>query len=237
MGKNFDVAYVLTAVRKLIPALPFTLSVIAVSGLLGFALGVLVTALRVRKHSLFHQKALYALVMLYVLLERSTPGLIQLFLIFYGLPVILTTLLGVDISHWSRTLFAVVAFVLHNGAYVSDVLRPAYLAVGKGQHDAADSVGMSSLQKIRRIIGPQMLPIALPGLGNLLIQLIKDTSLLFTIGVVDLMGKAKNINTNNFGVAQLEVYISVSLVYWALITLANAGIRKLEKRYRHAGFL
>jgi L-cystine transport system permease protein len=237
MGKGLDIIYIFSTIQKLVPTIPFTLFVIIVSGALGLALGVLLTAVRVLPRRTLVQKALYAFVMSYVSLERSTPGLIQLFLVFYGLPIFLATYLGLDVNNWSRTSFGIIALVLHNGAYVSEVLRPAYFAVDKGQHDAADSICMSGFQKVKRIILPQMLPIALPSLGNLLVTLIKDTSLLFTIGVVDLMGKAKIINTNDFGVAQFEVYVAVSIVYWALTTAANKCVSALEKRYRYAGLV
>lgn len=91
--------------------------------------------------------------------------------------------------------------------------------------------GMTSWQKHRRIIFPQVLPIALPSLGNALIDLLKDTSLLFLIGLVDIMGQADIIIANTYGVYQLEVYIAIALIYWALSSLLVFGLNFLEKRY------
>lgn len=91
--------------------------------------------------------------------------------------------------------------------------------------------GMTSWQKHRRIIFPQVLLIALPSLGNALIDLLKDTSLLFLIGLVDIMGQADIIIANTYGVYQLEVYIAIALIYWALSSLLIFGLNFLEKRY------
>lgn len=222
--------YVAKILPKLIKMLPLTLFVVMVAGVISFFLGVIVTAIRIKK-----VKVLFQIISVYVSFMRSTPSLIQLFVVYYGLPIIFKVA-GVDIQEWSRTAFAILTLVLHNGAYLSEVMRPAYLAVDKGQHDAADSIGLTGTQKFFRIICPQVVPIALPSLGNLLIDLIKDTSILFTIGVVDLMGKAKLIITNDYGVGQLKVYITVAVIYWIISIIAEKGIQALENKSKKYKF-
>lgn len=232
MSSGIDINYLAKVLPKLTATLPLTLFVVLIAGVLGFLLGMIVTAIRIKK-----VKVLFHIVAVYVSFIRSTPGLIQLFVVYYGVPVLFKSF-GIDINQWSRTAFAILTLILHNGAYVSEILRPAYLAVDKGQRDAADSIGMTGMQKLIRIISPQVVPVALPSLGNLLIDLIKDTSLLFTIGVVDLMGKAKLIIANDYGIGKLQVYIAVAVIYWAISAVTEKGIHTLEKRnekYKYAG--
>lgn len=209
---------------KLLENVPVTLLVMLLSAVVALFLGIAVTAVRLKK-----VKVLYPLASVYISFSRGTPILIQLFVIYYGAPL-LFRLAGIDINGWSQIAFAVITLVFHNAAIFSEIARPAYLAVDKGQHDAADSIGMTGAQKVFRIICPQAVPIALPSLGNLLIDLIKDTSILFTIGVVDLMGRAKLIIANNYGIGKVTVYIAVALIYWAISALAEGGVRLLEKR-------
>lgn len=227
-GTGFE--YVANILPKLIKMIPLTLFVVLVAGISSFFLGVIVTAIRIKK-----VKVLFQIISVYVSFMRSTPSLIQLFVVYYGLPIIFK-LAGVDIQQWSRTGFAILTLVLHNGAYLSEVMRPAYLAVDKGQHDAADSIGLTRTQKFFRIICPQVVPIALPSLGNLLIDLIKDTSILFTIGVVDLMGKAKLIISNDYGVGQLKVYVTIAVIYWIISIIAEKGIKALENKNKKYKF-
>lgn len=217
-----DLSYMIKILPDFISVLPLTLAVIVCSGMLGFLLSVVVTGIRIKKVKVFNP-----LMELYISFTRSTPILLQLLLVYYGLPAVLS-LIGININNWSGMLFAIVALVLHNGAFLSEILRPAYLAVDKGQQEAADSLGFTSFQKQARIIFPQVLPIALPGLGNALIYLIQDTSILFIIGLVDIMGRANMLISDDYGSKQIEVYLTVALIYWAVSYLADRFIKFFE---------
>lgn len=205
-------------------ALPLTLAVIITSELFGVFLSIFVTYVRIR-----HVKVLIQLAEMYLSFVRSTPILLQLLLVFYGLPVLLS-LVDININFWSKTTFAILTLVLHNGAFLSEVLRPAYLAVDHGQHEAADSLGFTAYQKLIRIIIPQVLPVALPSLGNALIYLIHDTSILFVIGVIDLMGTASNLISNDYGSKQIEVYLTVALIYWGISYLSDKAVKFFEQK-------
>lgn len=224
MNSIINFGYIANILPSLLKTVPFTLLVIAVSGVFAFLLGVIVTAVRIKR-----TQALFQLAMVYVSFVRSTPAIVQLFVVFYGSPLLFIPF-GIDINTWSRTVFAVITLILHYGVFFSEILRPAYLAVDKGQHEAADSIGMTGMQKLFRIVGPQVVPIALPGLGNTVIELIKDTSILFTIGVVDLMGGAKIIIASDYGIGQLEVYITIALIYWLISGLSEKAINTLERK-------
>lgn len=221
-----DVQFILNIFPSLLRTLPLTIYIVIVTAILGFLLAVVVTAFRIKKVPVISQ-----LLNMYTSFMRSTPGLIHIFIVYYGLPVLFAGI-GININVISRVTFSIVALVLYNGAFVSEILRPSYLAIPKAQHEAATSVGMTNWQKQMRIIFPQVLPIALPSLGNALIDLLKDTSLLFLIGLVDIMGQAEIIIANTLGVYQLEVYVAVALIYWALSAVLEQIMRLLETRTR-----
>lgn len=203
-----DLAEVINAFWKLLPKLPLTLSftVLALAG--GILLGFVLALIRI-----FRIPVLSQLIVVYVSFMRCTPGILQLFLIFYGLPQLLQQA-GIDINSWSNFTFAVIAFGLHCGAVMSEVIRSAYLAVPASQHEAASAVGMSYFQALRRIIIPQMLRIAIPVIGNNAITIFKESSLVFTVGVVDLMGQAQILTQRRYGVTLIETYLAVSFIYW-----------------------
>ncbi len=215
----FDFGYCLKIIGRVSSTIPYTIFIIVISGMLGLLLAMGVAAVRIKKW-----KVLYELTNLYMSFFRSTPGIIHIFLIYYGLPLLLKQF-GVNADGWSKTLYALIALILFNGAYLSEFLRPAYLSVSRGQHDAADSIGMSSFAKFRRIILPQLLPVAWPNLENALVELVKDTSVLFVIGLVDIMGKAKVIISNDYGVKKLEVYVATAIIYWAITFLVSKGFQ------------
>ena len=155
--------------------------------------------------------------------------MIHLFLIYYALPEFLKNF-GIDLSSVSKISFAIFSLILFYSAYLTEQLRPAYLAVSKGQHDAAKSIGMTEWQRQTRIILPQVFPIAMPGLGNAWIELLKDTSVIFVIGVKDIMGKAKLLIANDYGVNKVNVYLMAGLIYWVMITGFGSLNKKIEQK-------
>jgi L-cystine transport system permease protein len=219
-----DITFMLEILPQFLSVLPITLIIIVVSTVFGFLLSILVAAIRIRKIRL-----LSPLMGMYISFTRSTPILLQLFLIYYGLPVVLA-LMGVHINDINATTASIITLIIYNGAYMSEVIRPAYLAVERGQHEAADSLGFSSFKKLKRIIIPQVAPIALPGLGNAIIYLIHDTSLVFAIGVVDIMGLANIIISSNYGMNQIEIYLMIAIIYWVISMLSEQIIKYLERR-------
>lgn len=143
-------------IPELLSALPLTLAIMFVALVAGFVLAIMATVLRVRRIPVLSQLA-----DLYVSYARSVPVVLQLFVAFYGLPVVVG-LFGMK-DFITPTLASMVGLSLYHGGYLSEVIRPAYLAVERGQHDAADSLGYTFRQKITRIAGPQALHIGLPG--------------------------------------------------------------------------
>ena len=132
-------------ISQIAEKLPVTLAIMFGSLTLGMILGVLITIIKLRKSRIPN-----LFVTAYVSFLRGTPPLVQLFLIFYGLPKFLGSF-GIDVNGWDKVFFAILTFSLHSSAFISEVLRSAYLAVDKGQREAALSVGMSGLQAFVRI--------------------------------------------------------------------------------------
>jgi len=202
--------------------LPIALA--AISGtiplsIVSFILGLII-ALWVALARLSGNRVLSGFARGYISIIRGTPLLVQLFVIFYGLPS-----LGLVIDPWPS---AVVAFSLNVGGYAAEVIRAAILSIPKGQWEAAYTVGMSRGQALRRIILPQASRVAVPPLSNTFISLVKDTSLASLILVTELFRKAQEIAapTREF----MTLYLTAAVIYWVICFVLSLGQNQLEKR-------
>lgn len=168
----------------------------------------------------------------YVDFIRGTPQILQLFLVYYAIPSILQKI-GIDVSSFTKMFFVIIAFSVNVGAYLSETLRGAFLSVDCAQKEAAYSIGMTSVQVFCYIVLPQALKLAIPSMGNSIISLLKETSLAFNIGMIDMMGRAKTIGnvTHRF----FEIYIAVALVYWGCSILLEFVFLWLENRLDKEG--
>ena len=156
----------------------------------------------------------------YVWIFRGTPLLVQLFIVFYGLPSV-----GVTLDVWAC---ATIAFSLNVGAYASESVRAAILAVPKGQVEAAASLNMSSAQIFFHIVAPQAFRIAIPPLSNSFIALVKDTSLAASITMVDMFMVAQRIAARTY--EPLLLYVEVALIYLVICTVLSGIQVILERR-------
>lgn len=209
---------------EFLKTLPINIIIIIMSAALGLLFAVLLTVLRVKKIPVISQMA-----DLYVSFARSVPGLILLFIAYFGIPKILP-LMGFDSIEVSPMHAAIISMGFYHSGYISEVFRPAYLSVDKSQHEAAESLGYTPTKKFFRIILPQMIPVALPGYGNGLVYLIHDTSLIFAIGIVDIMGTAELFISRSYGTNQIIIYFIIAMMFSAMCFTADGLIRKLEKR-------
>ena len=187
--------------------------------LASFAIG-LVLALVLALMRLSSKRALSAIARGYISIVRGTPLLVQLFVIFYGLPSI-----GVLIDPWPS---AIVAFSINVGGYAAEVIRAAILSVPKGQWEAAYMIGMSHNRALTRIILPQAARVSVPPLSNTFISLVKDTSLASVILVTELFREAQQIAS--FSNEFMLVYLEAALIYWIICLVLSTGQGFLEKR-------
>ncbi len=165
------------------------------------------------------------LAMAYTEIFRGTPLLVQLFVVYYGLPDFGLTL--------SRFAAAYITLGLNSGAYQSEYFRGAIQAIGSGQMTAARAIGMSKIKAIRYIILPQALRLALPAWSNEAISMVKYTSIVFLIAVPDLMTKAKILAGRYFN--PIEIYLSVAVIYIALVALGTLIMRTVERKLQTPG--
>lgn len=156
----------------------------------------------------------------YISLVRGTPLLVQLFVVFYGLPSV-----GVVVDPWPA---AITAFSINVGGYAAEVIRAAILSVPKGQWEAAYMIGMSRRLALRRIILPQAARVSVPPLSNTFISLVKDTSLASLTLVTELFRRAQEIAA--FSQEFMLVYMEAALVYWVICLALSAGQTRIETR-------
>jgi cystine transport system permease protein len=157
----------------------------------------------------------------YVSAFRGTPLLVQLFVVYYGLPSI-----GIE---FTPVAAGVLTLSLNAGAYLSESLRGAILAVSQGQWRAAFSLGLGYAQTLRHIVLPQALRIAVPSMSNTLISLIKDTSLVSVITMTELMLVTKELISVTF--RPLPLYVGAALIYWMLSLFFEGLQRRAERRF------
>ncbi|XAS73208.1 amino acid ABC transporter permease [Micrococcaceae bacterium Sec5.1] len=156
----------------------------------------------------------------YVSVIRGTPLLVQLFVIFFGLPSI-----GIRLDPWPS---AIIAFSLNVGGYAAEIIRAAILSVPKGQWEAGHTIGMSHPQTLVRIILPQAARVSVPPLSNTFISLVKDTSLASLILVTELFRNAQQIAA--FSQEFMALYLQAALVYWVICLILSTAQSAVERR-------
>ncbi|HVJ32457.1 MAG TPA: cystine ABC transporter permease [Terriglobia bacterium] len=212
---TFNVMLLLQSVPLLLKGALYTVELSFGSMVIGLVLGFGLALMRLSRRTWLRRTA-----RVYVSFVRGTPLLVQLFLIYYGLPQF-----GIRLDPIPSAL---IGFSLNVAAYTSEILRGAISAIDIGQREAALAVGMTRLQIMRRIVMPQAARLALPPLGNSFVSLVKDTSLAATIQVPELFRQAQLITARTFEV--FTMYISVALIYWGVSALLDLGQHKLELR-------
>ncbi|WP_298027531.1 amino acid ABC transporter permease [uncultured Campylobacter sp.] len=193
-----------------------TLPLTAISFSLGLFIAVLTAIARIANIKILKQLSEF-----YIWIFRGTPLLVQLFIVYFGLPIV-----GVTLDVWSA---AIITFSLNIGAYASEAVRAAVLSVPKGQWEAATALGMSYTQILRRIIAPQAARISLPPLSNIFISTLKDTSLAASITMVDMFMVAQRIAARTFD--PLTLYVLAALFYLIVCTFLTFLQARLEKRF------
>lgn len=200
--------------------LVFTIPLTLITFVLGLLLGLVTAVTR-----LFGPKPLVAIARFYVWVIRGTPLLVQLFVIFYGLPS-----MGILLDAFPA---AVIGFTLNVGAYSSEIIRAVISSVPKGQWEAAYSIGMNWRQAMSRTILPQAARVAVPPLSNTFISLVKDTSLAAAITVPELFQAAQRIVATTY--EPLILYIEAAIIYLVLSTFLSTLQGYLERRFARSG--
>lgn len=227
----FDVDFLVKSIPEVLAYLPVTLEIAFVAFAIGLVLAFAIALVR-----FFNVRVLSQLSRVFVSIMRGTPAMCQLLLAYYGLPVALQAInqewgTSLSVNGIPPIAFAIIALSLNGAAFMSETLRAAMLSVGDDQLEACYSVNMTRWQAVWHVILPQALATAVAPLGNTAIGMLKDTSLVFNISVIEMMAEAKIVGARAFRF--FEVYIVVSLIYWVCCFILERLISLLERRSRH----
>ncbi|KJZ04491.1 MULTISPECIES: amino acid ABC transporter permease [Halomonas] len=217
-----DLDYMVGLVPILLSYLPLTLGMALAGMALALVLACGLAVIRVLKIPVLNGLTLW-----FISFFRGTPLLVQLFLFYYGLPQVLSFLTTID-----GITATIMGLTLHFSAYMAESIRAAIVGVDRSQTEAALSIGMTNGQLMRRIVLPQATRIAVPTLMNYFIDMIKATSLAFTLGVTELMGATQKEAAGSF--LYFEAFITVALIYWAIVEALAWLQRRLESRLNEA---
>jgi polar amino acid transport system permease protein len=194
--------------------------------LIALVLGLVIAVIRVKKVKVLNQIAF-----VYLSLIRGTPMIIQLYIAYYGVPAILRIINpDANLTTIPGLVYAFVALGIYESAFTSETIRAAIQAVDRGEIEAATAMGMTYPQILRRIIIPGALEIAIPGLINSLIGLIKGTSLASACGVVELTYENTILSGRDY--RYLEGYVALAIIYWVITFILERILKVIENKVR-----
>lgn len=224
----FDIHKVFNQIPELSKKIPITLELALVAMLISLVIGLLVAVIRVKKIPVLTQIAKF-----YVSIIRGTPMIVQLYIAYFGIPILLRSMNNnfgwdINIRIIPNIAYAFAALGIYQSAYTSETIRAALQSVDKGEIEAAQAMGMSYPQILWHVIIPEALEIALPGLINSLIGLIKGTSLAFSCGVVEITAQAKIIGGRTY--RYLEGYVALAIIYWIITIIIEQLLKYVERK-------
>lgn len=224
--ESFDIDFIRTIIPKLLNAIPLTLEIAVASIIFGCLAGLLLAYIKVSG-----PKLLGSAVNVLTTILRVIPDVVLLYIIYFGLPIFVKGMFGVSLDSWQKQTFVIIALTIAFSATASEMFRSAYNSLEKGQLEAAHATGMTAWQRFRRIIFPQGLFVILPNLGSACISIIQATALAYTLGIMDITGKARILDTNAGGLKTFESYLTVALFYWAISFLISTVFKGLEIKF------
>lgn len=213
-----DPGYMLEVLPKILRYLPMTLLLAVSSMAIALVLGLILALMRFTRFPVLNQFAAA-----YISLFRGIPTLVQLFLIYYGLPQLIPSM-----SALGALSAAIIGFALKEASYLAEIFRAALTSVDRGQYEAGLATGMRPFQIYRRFIIPQATFNAIPATGNIFVSLLKETSVAFTLGLTEMFAEARILASASFRF--FETFLVVGLVYWALVVLYSWLQALLEGR-------
>lgn len=217
-----DIEYMAGLVPVILRYVPLTLGMATVAMAIALVLAGALAVVRVLKVPVLDR-----FVAVFISFFRGTPLLVQLFLFYYGLPQLVVAFRSID-----GVTAAVTGLTLHFAAYMAESIRGSILGIDRSQWEAGSAVGMTQLQLMRRIILPQAARVVAPTLLNYFIDMIKSTSLAFTLGVTEMMGAAQKEAAGSF--RYLEAFLVVACFYWVIVEALSFVQRRMELRLGRA---
>lgn len=226
MSRPFEPAQILNSLKFILPHIGITFSVVLLTVLLGLFFSIIQVRQQFSKNKFWNRLADF-----FIHIQRCTPSIVLLFIVFYGIPKFAMVLFKVNINFLPKIIFVVISLSLLYSAQLAEVIRSALLSVGKGQYEAALCSGLNPFQAMVRIVIPQALVYAIPNFGNSLIALFKEGSLAYTIGLIDVMGAGNLIISLNYGGYALETYLALAIIYWTITVLIEKSFMLLERHF------
>lgn len=224
----FKFSVVIKDFKECLQFLPVTLQLTVQAAIIGLILGLIIAVIQMKKIPVLHQ-----LTIVYNSIMRGTPILVQLYVTYFGIPILLKyvnyyygTAYGID--GIDKAFFAVLALGMNTAAFNSVSIRAALESVDKGQIEAARSVGMTAWQTLFRITIPEALEVAIPTLGNSLISLVKGTSLAFTCAVIEVTAQAKIVAGRDY--RYFEAYVAIAVIYWLTTLVLELIIAAITRK-------
>ena len=214
---SFDFSLIWNSLPLLLAGAGVTIEITAIAVGLGFVLGLITSVCR-----LSSVKILRGIAICYVNIIRGTPMLVQIFLIYFALPMVIGERINPFVA-------AVAAYSINSGAYVSEIFRAGIQSVDKGQMEAGRSLGLSWMQTMRYVILPQAFKHVIPPLGNEFISMTKETSLVSVIGFEELTRRGQLIIAKTYG--SFEIWLTVAAIYLVMTLSIARLVSYLERRF------
>lgn len=217
-------------IPKLVEKIPITLELAGLAFLISLILGLLIAVVRFKQI-----KGLNQLAKVFLSIIRGTPMLIQLYVAYYGIPAILKFFnslfdAGINTNIVPKIVYAFLALGIYQSAFTSETIRAALLSVDKGEIEAAHAMGMTYPQILRRIIIPEALENAMPGIANSLIGLVKGTSLASTCGIIEITYQNSLLAGRDY--RYLEGYVALAIIYWIITIILEQIFKIIERKIR-----
>ena len=220
----FSFALMWSRIPKLLSKIPITLELAGLAFLVSLVLGLLIAVVRFKEI-----KGLTQIAKVFLSIIRGTPMLIQLYVAYYGIPAIIR-LFGGDANIVPKLFYAFLALGIYQSAFTSETIRAALLSVDKGEIEAAHAMGMSYPQILRRIVIPEALENALPGIANSVIGLVKGTSLASTCGIIEITYQNQILAGRDY--RYLEGYVALAIIYWIITIILEQVFKVIERKVR-----
>lgn len=224
----FDIKLVFSQIPDILRYFPVTMELAVVSMIFSLVLGLLIALVKINKLPVLTQ-----ICNLFISVIRGTPILVQLYVTYFGIPLILKYInlrngTSYNVNGVPAVLYAFIALAINESAFNAEIIRGALQSVERGQIEAAHALGMTAFQTLKRVILPEAVTVALPSLVNSFIGLIKGTSLAFTCAVVEMTAQAKILGGRNY--RYFEVYVSLAIIYWIITVVIEQVMKRVEKR-------
>lgn len=218
--ETFDIDFIIQKFPAILSALPVTIEITVITLVLGWTLGMIWAWGKIKG-----PKWLGKILGILTDVIRGIPTVVLLYIVYFGLPKV------VNVSSWSKNSFVVLALMIELGTTSSEMFRSAYSGIQKGQLEAAHALGYTGWQQFQHVIVPQGLAIILPNLGSAVLSIIQATALVYTLGIFDILGKARQLDTNVSHVKTFEMYFAVAMIYWVLAILIQQVFHLLERHF------